>query len=116
MPRVLKNVQALYPARTWTPSIGYHHRFRWAVNDGTRLNSSRAVLFWIELSASSYLARSLARSTSRAAVVSRLSENRLPTYTSCPHPKNGPYIRWDRVLLYTASHIGELFPAASMAV
>src|SRR4051812_25154092 len=50
-----------------------------------------------------------------AAVRSRLAENMLPRYTSCPHPTNRPYMRWDRVLLYRAVFWADWAPVLSMS-
>src|SRR5688572_10397576 len=99
MALVLKNVQALYPARTCTPWMGYHHRLKWPVTDGTTSNSLRDRLALTVSSPSLYLARSLTMLMRPAAVVSRLTANRLTMYISWPHPRNAPYIRWDRVFV-----------------
>ena len=82
--RVLKNDMAWYPTRTWTPSIGYHHRFTAALAFGTTRNSSRPRLR-LDLSVAELVlgpllghVRGAGRRSGR-----RLSENWLAMKISC---------------------------------
>src|SRR6476469_9982184 len=109
---VLKYVIRLYPARKVRPSTGCQVRLMLASKFGTIRFSTHDRFDCVAWSSRMYLARSLTMSTRRAPVhsVPIPKAPATPEYmqTSWPTPTIGPYMRWDKVLMYRAAHSGDV--------